>query len=184
MIEGFFRKIVEFFGIKKKPVESNSGFDHKLQRLEKESDDIVLPHILDISIENDIIEKDIRVLNNEIVEYYLDKLFENINDCEYSTTNEYNCSFFSISSRKLKVCVTYNGSIHNRSFLNIVLNILDSERNKRIEIPITDDEHLNKFKCFLLACQKIHKVKTKNKGFVEQLKDLESLYNKIQNKIL
>lgn len=181
MIESFFRKIAEFFGIKNKPVESDSGFDYKLQRLEKESDGIVLPYILDIRIENDILEKDIRVKYSKIVRYYLDKLFENISDCVCSDNSNEHTNSIEISNRKLNISVIYNSFTYYREYLFVVLNIFGIG-SKKIEIHITNDEHLDDFRCLLLVCKKIYKAKAENESFVQKLNDLELVWNKISEK--
>lgn len=181
MIKSFFRKIAEFFGIKKNPAESNSGFDYKLQKLEKISDDIVLPYILDIKYENDIIEKDIRVKYSMIVRYYLDKLFENISDCVYSDNSTDYTKWFEISNRNLNVNVVYNSFEHYKEYSNVILAI-SGFGIKKIEIQITDDEHLDDFRCLLLVCQKLHKAKAKNESFTQKLNDLKLVCDKISEK--
>lgn len=178
MIKSFFRKIAEFFGIKKNPAESNSGFDYKLQKLEKISDAIVLPYILDIRCENDMIEKDIRVKYSMIVRYYLDKLFENISDCKYSDNSSEMTKWFEITNRKLNVTVVFTGAVYYSKYSIVVLNVFGIG-NKKIEIQITEDEHLDDFRCLLLVCQKIHKAKVKNESFTQKLNDLELVCDKI-----
>lgn len=181
MIKGFFRKIAEIFGIKKNTDKSNSGFDYNLQRLEKESDAIVLPYILDIRYENDIIEKDIRVKYSMIVGYYLDKLFETISDCVYSDNSTEHTDSFEITNRKLNINVVYNSFRHYREYSNVVLNVFGIGI-KKIEIHITNDKHLDRFRCLLLVCKKLHEAKVKNESFIQKLNDLELVCNKISEK--
>lgn len=181
MIKSFFRKIAEIFGIKKNTDKSNSGFDYNLQRLEKESDAIVLPYILDIRYENDIIEKDIRVKYSMIVGYYLDKLFETISDCVYSNSSTDYTKWFEITNRKLNVNVVYSSFQHYKEYSNVVLAVYGFGI-KKIEIQITNDKHLDRFRCLLLVCKKLHEAKAKNESFIQKLNDLELVCNKISEK--
>lgn len=179
MIE-IIRKIIKFFKPNEKKEDSIGGFSYRLQRLEIESDDIVSKVIRVQKEDNRMMQKVIEERNDSIIEYYLNRLFKDVENCELDV-DQSNIGHSTIRNSYLNIQIDYNKLVYETLLNNlIVMTVYVPAVNKKYQFKVTDEEYKDKLNCLLLCLTKMHKEKLKNKKLWDEVTLTEVIINSIR----